>query len=267
MKNPLATLGLALLAAIFAASASAQDGLTITEPERGTVWVEGREGVVRWEAGGTGQFCIALRVGGKDLGLLNDCDTDAAAGEFRWTIPEGRLTGFGPDIMRDVHVGLFRADGQGAPVESPGFTVVGHEPAPHTSAAEAIGAYYEALDGGDYHAAYGLLSPFRIALAAPTGSQLAYQPRPDFFTFEDNVSAYLTGVEVLSIEEITDPARWFDDPRIALGIRSFTVRLRETHPGNNVSEAEYFVDVAGGLPPARGETGAVWHILGIGTGP
>lgn len=252
-----------------AAPAAAEGGtLTILQPGPGTVWIEGGSGVVRWqgEATETGDLCIGLHAGGKDFGLINDCDTPAALGEFRWPVPEGRFTGFGPDHFDTMQVALWPAGAEGEIAESAPFTVAGFVPVALPSPEAAIRHYFEALDQGQMRQAYALLSPFSITLGSADGGQSSFRPRPDFATWEGRMTAWLSGVKLVSLKEVSGQMRWFRDPAPALGIRLFAARVAETHPDGVTAPADYFIYVAPGyLAGSGGET--VYRLLDIGTGP
>lgn len=247
----------------------AGDDLRITSPDRSSIWSEGDTVEISWQAKGDGALCIAMRMGGKDLGLINDCETPAADGHYTWTVPEGRVTGFGPDHASDVHVALSWADGHGDMTESAPFTIAGYKPPVTASPEEAIATYYQLVNSGDWRGAYALLNPFDISLKSADGAQLHYQPRPDFFQWQENMAGYFSSAELLAAEDITARMNWARDPELALGIRRFAVRVAETGPDGMAREEDYFIDVAAGLLPG-GDTaapGPVYRILGINTGP
>ncbi|HHL20808.1 MAG TPA: hypothetical protein ENJ52_04695 [Aliiroseovarius sp.] len=249
-----------------ALAANAGDGLTLSAPDRSTIWVEGDVASIRWQSGGDGALCIGLGMGGKDLGLLNDCDTPAGEGRFDWTIPEGRFTDFGIDGTRDARVMLFRADGHGDAVLSAPFTVVARRPPATTSHADAIRRFY-ALLGSEPRAAHALLSPFRLTLETAGGAKLSYPPRPDFLTWQESGYGDIARVEIQAIEDVSQQMHWAREPEPMLGIRRFSVSLAETHRDGTTMRRDYFIDVAGGYLAGEADPAPSYRILSIGTGP
>ena len=205
-------------------------------------------------------------MGGKDMGLLNDCDTPAGEGRFDWPIPEGRFTDFGVDPAHGVRVMLSWADGHGDAVLSAPFTVVARRPPAATSHEGAIRKFY-ALVGSDPRAAHALLSPFRITLEAPDGSKLSYGPRPAFVDWQSSGIDTIARVEIEALEDVSHLMSWARDPEPMLGIRRFSVSLVEVHKDGSTVRREYFIDVAGGYMAGEADPAPSYRILSIGSGP
>ncbi len=246
--------------------AGAAEDLTLSAPTRSTIWVEGEAASITWQASGQGALCIGIAMGGKDMGLLNDCDTQASAGRFTWTIPEGRFTDFGVDPARDVRVMLTRADGRGTPAISPPFMVAARRPPAVTSPEDAIRQFY-ALLADDPRAAHALLSPFRITLEVADGSKVSHGPRPAFVDWQASGIDSIARVDIEALEDVSQLMHWAREAEPMLGIRRFLVSLVETRKDGSRVARDYFIDVAAGYLDAAPDAARAFRILSIGTGP
>ena len=83
--------------------------ITVTAPNGGEVWVEGKTYRIRWQSAGVDRVNIAAASGGKDLGHLA-FEVDADAGGYEWTIPEGFVSSFGPSQSDAMRIRIYDAD-------------------------------------------------------------------------------------------------------------------------------------------------------------
>ena len=99
-----------LLALAIATSTIPADELLILEPHKGKLCREGGLCPIVWKSDYNGTLCIEAGIGGKSLGLLNDCDTPASQGRFFWRIPKGLISNFGIEKDELARILLFPKD-------------------------------------------------------------------------------------------------------------------------------------------------------------
>lgn len=75
----------------------------IISPAAGEEWREGGSYVIRWISTRGGEVNVAAAVGGKDRGHLA-MRLPAGTDSLRWTVPEGFVTGFGPERSDAVRI-------------------------------------------------------------------------------------------------------------------------------------------------------------------
>ncbi len=249
-----------------------QKSIRILSPEGGEVWEEGETCIIRWESEGVEEVHVAVAVGGKDKGLLEDdggrVAIDATKGFFEWAIPEGFITAFGPEKSENVRVMVFDTEDFETRDASDYFTVTGKRSAPSGSNpggesdspwVDTIEKYYEAIGEGRYREAYEMLCDCKVVVTDPDGSKVSLGPRPDFATWQQ-AHHEIKKAEVLHVEEVSEE----NSSLSGLGFRMFRVtvdlRLREKSWSVPSGESTFFIHLV------KGAHGIV-RILGIGTGP
>jgi hypothetical protein len=101
----------------------------ILSPAPGDEWHEGGTYVIRWTAARAGEVNVAAAVGGKDRGHLA-MRLPAGTDSLRWTVPEGFVTGFGPERSDEVRIRIESADDPAVGVTSEPFAVSRRLPPP-----------------------------------------------------------------------------------------------------------------------------------------
>lgn len=94
----------------------------IVSPAPGDEWHEGGTYVIRWVATRAGEVNVAAAVGGKDRGHLA-MRLPAGTDSLRWTVPEGFVTGFGPERSDAVRIRIESAEDPAVGVTSEPFAV------------------------------------------------------------------------------------------------------------------------------------------------
>jgi len=94
----------------------------IVSPAPGDEWHEGGTYVIRWITTRAGEVNVAAAVGGKDRGHLA-MRLPAGTDSLRWTVPEGFVTGFGPERSDAVRIRIESAEDPAVGVTSEPFAV------------------------------------------------------------------------------------------------------------------------------------------------
>ncbi|AEA33348.1 GPI anchored serine-threonine rich family protein [Hippea maritima] len=95
----------------------------IISPKKGNVWHEGKTYTIKWKSLDEGVICIAILIGGHYAGVINDCDSCASQGKFKWRIPNGFVSGFGKNSDNYVRVVLYYKDNETKSFYSDYFTI------------------------------------------------------------------------------------------------------------------------------------------------
>ena len=122
--KPLKGIAVALITVVFfslALKANAKN--IIVSPRKGDVWFEGKTYTIKWRGLKEGVICIAVLIGGHYAGIINDCDSCASQGKFKWKIPEAFVSGFGEDRDNYVRVVLYYKDNETKDYYSAYFTI------------------------------------------------------------------------------------------------------------------------------------------------
>jgi hypothetical protein len=103
----------------------------IVSPALGDEWHEGGTYVIRWIGPRSGGVNVSAAMGGKDRGHLA-MRLPAGTDSLPWTVPEGFVTGFGPERSDAVRIRIESSDDPAVGVTSEPFTVRGpdHPSAP-----------------------------------------------------------------------------------------------------------------------------------------
>lgn len=101
----------------------------IVSPAPGDEWHEGGTYVIRWIAPRAGEVNVAAAVGGKDRGHLA-MRLPAGTDSLRWTVPEGFVSGFGPERSDEVRIRIESADDPAVGITSEPFAVSRRLPPP-----------------------------------------------------------------------------------------------------------------------------------------
>ncbi len=103
---------------------SGSKGIEILFPRNGDILVEGQSYRISWKTGYSGMLCIEGAIGGKDKGILNDCQTRAEQGYWDWNIPAGFVSDFGIEGTDSARINLFLKNRPGISAKSPPFTII-----------------------------------------------------------------------------------------------------------------------------------------------
>ena len=95
----------------------------VISPKKGDVWFEGKTYTIKWRGLKEGVICIAVLIGGHYAGIINDCDSCASQGTFKWKIPKAFVSGFGEDSDNYVRVVLYYKDNETKNYYSDYFTI------------------------------------------------------------------------------------------------------------------------------------------------
>ncbi|WP_025270665.1 hypothetical protein [Hippea sp. KM1] len=95
----------------------------VISPKSGAVWMETYSYKIRWKGIEHGNVCIAILLGGKDKGIINDCKTPAQRGVFIWKIPRGFVSYFGINKEDKARVVIFTKTNQDIEIFSDYFTI------------------------------------------------------------------------------------------------------------------------------------------------
>lgn len=96
----------------------------IISPAPGEEWREGGSYVIRWTSARGGEVNVAAAVGGKDRGHLA-MRLPARTDSLAWTVPDGFVTGFGPERSDAVRIRIEDAGDPVLGVTSEPFTIRG----------------------------------------------------------------------------------------------------------------------------------------------
>lgn len=77
--------------------------IKIISPKGGEVWMEGKTYDITWTSSGVNKINISAAMGGHDLGHIA-FGINASAGKYSWTIPLGKVSGFGQSGSNDIKV-------------------------------------------------------------------------------------------------------------------------------------------------------------------
>ncbi|MDQ7056493.1 MAG: hypothetical protein Q9M89_08605 [Persephonella sp.] len=132
--------------------------LAIKNPPQNGYLIEGKSYTIRWEGDLKGKVCITVLAGGKDRGIINNCETDADEGRFVWTIPSDFVTGFGIWENNRVRVGIFEKGYPDKIFYSGYFTVAGFEKINSKTPEDAVKNFYRFLSEKRYKAAFSMLN-------------------------------------------------------------------------------------------------------------
>lgn len=122
--KPFKGIAVALITVVFfslALKANAKN--IIISPRNGDVWFEGKTYTIKWRGLKEGVICIAVLIGGHYAGIINDCDSCASQGKFKWKIPKAFVSGFGEDSDNYVRVVLYYKDNETKDYYSDYFTI------------------------------------------------------------------------------------------------------------------------------------------------
>ena len=103
---------------------SGTKGIEILFPQKGDILVEGQSYRISWQTGYPGMLCIEGAIGGKDKGILNDCQTWAQQGYWDWNIPAGFVSDFGIEGTERARINIFFKNRPGISAKSPPFTII-----------------------------------------------------------------------------------------------------------------------------------------------
>jgi hypothetical protein len=247
------------------------------------VWAEGKTYEITWESQGVDNVYIAVAVGGKDKGLLEQggkSTIDAKKGKIAWNIPVGFITGFGVPRSDRVRIMIFDIKNSAISSVSDYFMIEGAvntstaSPAEHTVQTqdeyrEAIRHYYEALANKQYREAYDMLGQCKITLYNANGSGVSFQPRVDYDVWlktQKNIDT-LAIVDVKRYQRGGDPLRYsadHGDAEATVGIRTYLVmldiKLHEQNWTIKSGRNSLLVTVVKGIDDKI-------RIVGMGTGP
>ncbi|WP_457624845.1 hypothetical protein [Persephonella sp.] len=239
-------------------SFSYAQNVEIISPDKSSIWVEGKSYTIKWDGDIRGKICISVAMGGKDRGIINDCNTDFSQKSFIWKVPEEFVTGFGINVDRNMKIILFKKENPEKLYKSSFFTISGYEikDVEADSPEKAIKLYFDSLSKKDFFTAYNLLSKCKIIVKQPDGEAFGYTPPPVFPEWKRQVRKFIKNAKVAGIKEL----KLFSEKRECsgekvLGIRKFKVELLL-----NGRREDRFIDLIKG---ADGN----YRILGIGTGP
>ena len=229
--------------------------LKIIFPFKNTVLVEGKQYTIKWEGDIKGKACISVLMGGKDRGIINDCQTDFSKGQYNWKIPEGFVTGFGINMDRNVRIAIFKKENPENVFYSDYFTVSGYEikKLKTKSPEEAINLFFLSLNKKEYDTAYNLLSKCKITVREDI-EVFSYLPPKPFIDWKRSMKK-IRSVKIINIRDVSFYTDKECDGKKLLGIRTFRVDLLI-----NKRKTTRFLDLI------KGSDGN-YRILGIGTGP
>lgn len=229
--------------------------IEIIFPSKNTILVEGKQYTIKWKSDVEGKACISVLMGGKDRGIINDCQTDFSEGQYSWKIPEGFVTGFGINMDRNMRIAIFKKENPENIFYSDYFTVSGYEikKLKTKSPDEAIKLFFLSLNKKDYDTAYNLLSKCKIIIKENIET-FSYLPPKLFIEWKRSMKG-IRSVKILGIKDVSFYTNKECDGKRLLGIRTFRVDLLL-----NNRKTTRFLDLV------KGSDGN-YRILGIGTGP
>ncbi|WP_293442043.1 hypothetical protein [Persephonella sp.] len=229
--------------------------LKIIFPSKNTVLIEGRQYIIKWEGDIEGKACISVLMGGKERGIINDCQTDFSEGRYIWKIPEGFVTGFGINIDKNVRIAIFKKENPEDIFYSDYFKVSGYEikKIETKSPEEAIKLFFSSINKKDYDTAYNLLSKCKITVREDVET-FSYLPPKPFIEWKRSMKK-IRSVKILVIKDVSFYTDRECDGKKLLGIKTFRVDILL-----NNKKTTRFLDLV------KGSDGN-YRILGIGTGP